>query len=190
MTLRVVHWERNAQVNLGGDNLIPKSSFFERQSDSWHLHLETKSNSIVDVVGLVHQDLLTHIHENMSRLCPDELIHWADIWLYMKIAIGQANSDELEHCAMNTLVNPPSIIQSIGPLRLKAGTRIRVTQVTSQDPDYQRLVGATGRVIAPVRGLLDKSDHDIMLGLEIDPQHRPSLGEVVNLVYGDRYEVI
>ena len=188
MTLKVDHWSDN-HVTLSADCLTIRS-YIEILLHGWHLHLETKNNGEFDLVNLSHQELLTKIYEIMNKIAPTEGIHWADVWLYMRIANAKTGNLDLESCSIDSLNMPPTFMHRLGPDRLKAGTKIRVTHIKSENDDYQRLVGVTGRAIAPITGLMSDNYNEIMMGLEIDPQYRQSLGEVVNLVYGDRYEVV
>ena len=182
MTMRVIHHAED-RIDLRGDGFGDRC-YIICTTAGWWLHLEPAGKAVFDRRGLSSQELLDTLHQVVESHTPGQFVHWADVWLYMRVSDHRIGRHELEDCKINTQITPPKLLFPVQTLPF--GTRIRILQLVDERDD--RVVGVTGRVVKPVPVLMGSKP--ILAGLEIDPEFRPILGESINLVPGDKYEVI
>lgn len=90
-------------------------------------------------------------------------------------------------------------MKKAGLTNLDVSTRVRI--VETRNPDRSDLIGATGVVIPPIKGLVREPPENIqramtvlstnvLCGIIFDPQYRKDFGESTNLLVGDQIEVV
>jgi hypothetical protein len=190
MTMRVVHYAED-RIDLRADGFNERC-YILYTADGWWLHLEPTGRPVVDRRGLSAQGLLDILHEVVKTTEPGQFVHWADVWLYMRVADHKLGNRELEDCKIDTRALPPKLLYPAQTLPI--GSRIRILKLTRVSdlpafapPDVYS--GATGRIIAPEPTLLPQHSH-IIASVKLDPEFHLALGESIHLTPGDKYEVV